>query len=152
MLKVNPQPLTFIVALKLMLKFKLTNSKLKQTAFKRNNTNDLINQTKKNNIKDCRYSCFKGWKMSAIQYFIPSAIPLTKLWCLCCALDNFMSNSAGKSIQFKIICGGSIHQFGRSAAAGGGQMQWKGKIVESAQTLCCCNNFPKMYNNNWFFK
>lgn len=39
MLKVNPPPpLTFVVALKLMLKFKLTNSKLKQTAFKRNNT------------------------------------------------------------------------------------------------------------------
>ena len=60
MLKVNPQPLTFIVALKLMLKFKLTNSKLKQTAFKRNNTNDLMNQTEKTVIKDCRYSCFKG--------------------------------------------------------------------------------------------
>ena len=51
MLKVNPQPLTFIVALKLMLKFKLTNSKLKQTAFKRNNTNDLMNQTEKTGKK-----------------------------------------------------------------------------------------------------
>ena len=51
MLKVNPQPLTFIVALKLMLKFKLTNSKLKQTAFKRNNTNDLNEQILKNQNK-----------------------------------------------------------------------------------------------------
>ena len=45
MLKVNSPTLTFIVTLKLMLKLKLTTSKLKQIAFKENiehHTNDPI--------------------------------------------------------------------------------------------------------------
>lgn len=59
MLKVNPPPpLTFVVALKLMLKFKLTNSKLKQTAFKRNNT--MISKTILEKTDKRLYSYFEG--------------------------------------------------------------------------------------------
>ena len=54
MLKVNPPPLTFVV-LKLMLKFKLTDSKLKQTAFKRNNTKD----SNKLNFKKAFFKVYK---------------------------------------------------------------------------------------------
>lgn len=110
--KINPPPLTFVVALKLMLKFKLTSSNLKQTAFRRNNTNDLINQTKKSIkmfyvLKDenvC-HSVFAHLQFHWLNCSACVAMWLIMLWAI--PLES--------SIQFKIICGCSFHQFGHGA-------------------------------------